>query len=441
MSSSKKAKTTLDALTFDGERYVALLAKLVGEAEKLQNSPPQGLHPREDNASNHVLAALEPHTVEAGGPLIVERVAFTEGRGNVIIKYPGATADSVAFVGSHLDVVPANPETWKRNPFALTVEGDELYGRGTTDCLGHVALMTELMIELATKKPSLSRTVTVILIANEENGLVENIGVDQLMKTGKMDHIKAGPVVWVDCADMHPCLGTAASIVWHLKVKGKLFHSGLPHKGVNSLELANAACAELQDRFYAAFPARPEEARYKFMTCSTMKPTQIKCPAGSLNQLPPWIEVSGDIRATPFYEVSEIKAKLAEIIADMNENITSLKTWGPHSKYEIEGARGSLELEVVVGMEGVACSMDSEGHHALVNATADVLGEAKTYSIGGSLPLVRDLQRGGFDIQMTGFGNMSTYHADNEYCKLSDMEKGFRILRGVITNLEQASKK
>ena len=110
MSSSKKAKTTLDALTFDGERYVALLAKLVGEAEKLQNSPPQGLHPREDNASNHVLAALKPHTVEAGGPLIVERVAFTEGRGNVIIKYPGATADSVAFVGSHLDVVPANPE-------------------------------------------------------------------------------------------------------------------------------------------------------------------------------------------------------------------------------------------------------------------------------------------------------------------------------------------
>ena len=49
---------------------------------------------------------------------------------------------------------------------------------------------------------------------------------------------------------------------------------------------------------------------------------------------------------------------------------------------------------------------------------------------------MRDLQRGGFDIQMTGFGNMSTYHADNEYCKLSDMEKGFRILRGVIANLE-----
>jgi acetylornithine deacetylase len=30
----------------------------------------------------------------------------------------------------------------------------------------------------------------------------------------------------------------------------------------------------------------------------------------------------------------------------------------------------------------------------------------------------------------------STYHADNEYCLFSDMEKGFRILLGVISQLE-----
>ena len=52
------------------------------------------------------------------------------------------------------------------------------------------------------------------------------------------------------------------------------------------------------------------------------------------------------------------------------------------------------------------------------------------------LPLVRDLQRGGFDVQMTGFGLMSTYHADNEYCLLSDMKEGFRILLGVISHIE-----
>ena len=46
------------------------------------------------------------------------------------------------------------------------------------------------------------------------------------------------------------------------------------------------------------------------------------------------------------------------------------------------------------------------------------------------------LQRGGFDVQMTGFGLMTSYHADNECCKLSDMGKGFRVLLGVIAELE-----
>lgn len=71
----------------------------------------------------------------------------------------------MSFVGSHLDVVPANPETWDRNPFELIREGDRLYGRGTTDCLGHVALITELFIQLAEKKIKLNTNLVAIFIA------------------------------------------------------------------------------------------------------------------------------------------------------------------------------------------------------------------------------------------------------------------------------------
>ena len=49
----------------------------------------------------------------------------------------------------------ANPENWSRDPFALTVEGDKLFGRGTTDCLGHVGMLTRLFIALAEAKPVL----------------------------------------------------------------------------------------------------------------------------------------------------------------------------------------------------------------------------------------------------------------------------------------------
>ena len=35
---------------------------------------------------------------------------------------PEGAKGTLAFIGSHLDVVPANPSTWKRNPFKLVVE-------------------------------------------------------------------------------------------------------------------------------------------------------------------------------------------------------------------------------------------------------------------------------------------------------------------------------
>jgi acetylornithine deacetylase/succinyl-diaminopimelate desuccinylase-like protein len=48
---------------------------------------------------------------------------------------------------SHMDVVPADPESWTVNPFQLTRDGDKLYGRGTTDCLGESPSAIYLCIE------------------------------------------------------------------------------------------------------------------------------------------------------------------------------------------------------------------------------------------------------------------------------------------------------
>ena len=58
----------------------------------------------------------------------------------------------------------------------------------------------------------------------------------------------------------------------------------------------------------------------------------------------------------------------------------------------------------------------------------EVNGSAVPYSICGSLPLVGDLQAEGFDIQLTGFGKSEVYHANNEYCSLTDMVNATKIL-------------
>lgn len=80
------------------------------------------------------------------------------------------------------------------DPFKLTIDGDKLRGRGTTDCLGHVALITDLFRQLAERKPALKRTVVAVFIANEESSANLGVGVDALVKHGLLDNLKPGPL-------------------------------------------------------------------------------------------------------------------------------------------------------------------------------------------------------------------------------------------------------
>ena len=67
-------------------------------AERLQNNPPRFV-PQEDLAVKHVLKVLSPFDEKNGGPLKINHVTYIEGRGNLIVQYPGTT-DKVKLAAS-----------------------------------------------------------------------------------------------------------------------------------------------------------------------------------------------------------------------------------------------------------------------------------------------------------------------------------------------------
>ena len=214
-----------------------------------------------------------------------------------------------------------------------------------------------------------------------------------------------------------------------------------------------------------------------------------------MNQLPPWTEIQGDIRLTPFYEAEMCLEKVKGYVEALNNgwsvcvcvvclserdggHCRSLSPAHPWSLQQVRTGhcRGTvqrkdqflsggrhLESSCIVELtifkhphllsslspQGIACNLESVGFHRLNEATKEVLGESKPYSICGSLPLVGDLQRAGFDVQVThnerslphslslslslclqvcGYGHSSVYHGDNEYCSLSAMKDALKIL-------------
>jgi len=241
-------------------------------------------------------------------------------------------------------------------------------------------------------------------------------------------------------------------MAWSLKCKGRLIHSGFPQKGINSIELANQVCSYVQQRFYEDFPPLAAEEAYGFSSGSNMKPTQIECAKGSMNQICPETTVSGDIRLSPFYDVEDVKSAIEGYVSELNHGaIDLLPTLGSWSKYELapdvplqpgELRRGVVELKWQGDMDtfklyaGFAAKLDSEGHKALVQACREARNDVKPFSVNGSLPLVKMMQKEGFDIQLCGFGLMSVYHGVNEYCTMDDMVKAYEVMLRVLCLLE-----
>ena len=66
---------------------------------------------------------------------------------------------------------------------------------------------------MVTKRP--------LLNFSEENSTIPNVGADMLLKTGRLEHLKKGPVYWMDSADTNPRIGEH-KLVGHATGKVKM---------------------------------------------------------------------------------------------------------------------------------------------------------------------------------------------------------------------------
>jgi acetylornithine deacetylase len=420
----------MDSITFNKETYINLLRLLISESKFLQNGEEHVAE--ETRVADHVMNTLKPHI--DSGKITCEKVEYVDKRANLILKYGDSeSGQSISIAGSHFDVVPADPIEWERDPFELHVDGDILYGRGTTDCLGHVALVTHLLDELAKNNVQLNYLLVVVFIADEEVGKDKNIGVLHLEEDGHLDCIKNGPVFWLDASDVNPVIASGTGMAWVLKVTGKKAHSGYPHLGINPIPIAMEASKAIVTKFNELCPRTQQDTDYNFRCSSNMKPTMWEMASGSSpNQYADWVSITGDVRMTPFYDAYYIKDEMLKFTKELN--VHNLPKW--HECMDTVCGEGDQRVEAIIDFQwvfgpycGIACDTSSKGYELITAATSKHHGSCKGSSGLGAIPLVKEMQDSGIDVQIIGYGATEAYHSNNEYCTLSGMEKGFNILK------------
>ena len=189
-------------------------------------------------------------------------------RWNVICRHEGgggAGGECVHFNG-HTDVVTVG-EGWTRDPFAATLEGDRIYGRGACDMKGGLASAIIAAEAFIATCPDYRGAIEISGTADEETGGFG--GVACLAEKGYFDPSRVQHVIIPEPLNKDRiCLGHRG--VWwaEIETKGRIAHGSMPFLGDCAVRHMAAVLAEMEDSLFPALAARhtampvvPEGAR------------------------------------------------------------------------------------------------------------------------------------------------------------------------------------
>lgn len=322
---------------------------------------------------------------------------FDETRANLILELGEGKADQILGLTGHLDTVAVEDETtWTYPPFAATIVGDRLYGRGAADMKSGVAAQAIAIIELVTAGVRLPGKLRWMLTAGEEYGTP---GANRLLAAGYADDLAAlyvgeptsGNVVYAH----------SGSLNYRIISHGKAVHSSRPADGINAVDgLIDFAVAERT--LFDDAPVHP--------SLGTVKHSVTILKAGEqINTLPDVAELRGNIRPTPSFDNEQVIASLQRVIERLNQQPgTNLKLEVIHSFYPVasDPASGFVQKTLTAFQTAYqAYPMHPQPHLAVINGATDASVFVKA---NRQLPVI-----------VVGADNWEISHMVDEYTTLS----------------------
>jgi acetylornithine deacetylase len=176
-----------------------------------------------------------------------------------LVAHAGPMVPGAVVLSGHSDVVPVDGQAWTSDPWTLTERDGRLYGRGTCDMKGYVALAVWALVEA--QRAGVRRPVQLALSYDEELGCM---GAPPMIDTlGQV--FPVGDVALIgEPSDMKVITGHKGGTGFHVHVKGYEVHSSLLTYGVSAIMEGARLIGWVNDRNAAIQSARPSPVAAMF---------------------------------------------------------------------------------------------------------------------------------------------------------------------------------
>lgn len=223
---------------------------------------------------------------------------FAPGRTSLVARIKGKNNTPPLCLAGHLDTVPLGAVPWRKDPLNGEIDGDKIYGRGSSDMKGGISAIITAALGLSNKIKDGSAGLTLVIVAGEETGCQ---GSSHLAGLGDVLG-KAGAVVVGEPTSNYPFIGNKATLWIEAVTTGVTAHGSTPELGINAIHKAAEVVTKLRN-FDFNVPAHP------LLGKATLN---IGTISGGLNfnSVPDKTSIGIDIRTIPGLTNSEILKKL-----------------------------------------------------------------------------------------------------------------------------------
>jgi succinyl-diaminopimelate desuccinylase len=247
-------------------------------------------------------ASLLGARLEAAG-LEVASYEFEPGRTSLVARTRSRRERPALCLTGHLDTVPLGRADWSRDAFAAEIDGDRLYGRGTSDMKAGTAAIVVAAERIAALGEG-DAGLELVLCAGEETGCEGALALAQA--DGALG--PAGAVLVAEPTTNYPCVAHKG-VVWADAVaRGKTAHGSMPHLGENAIYKLARAVARLED-----FALEADE--HPLLGLPTVSLGTLSGGI-NINSVPDYATAGIDVRTVPGLSADDALAALADRLGD-----------------------------------------------------------------------------------------------------------------------------
>ena len=336
------------------------------------------------------------------------KIKGEEGRFNVYCKI-GPNVDGGIILSGHTDVVPTEGQEWKTNPFELVRKKNKLFGRGSADMKGFIAVVLSLMKGI--KKDHLKKPLHLIFSYDEEIGC---IGIQKLIPFLKKIKPKPKFCIVGEPTEMKLVNQHKGKKNFLVTFHGVEAHSSLIDDGVNSVLFCSEFVNFLKNKQVILKKRKNKKFSPNYTTINVGK-----INGGiAVNIIPKKCKIEFEIRDIPDFQTHTLLKEIKKFLFKLEKDMKKLNK---KCFIEFEEQNDFPPLNTSDNQEIISLCLKNIKSNSI-----------ETVSFGTEAGIFNKL---GFQTVVCGPGSIKQAHRPDEFIELDQLKKCEIFLKKIINTL------